>query len=421
MSEFFKYSRIQLFAGMGLILLLLHFNIYEKKIIDLDEIVYLHLAENMGWDCTNYNTVKLFPPGHYPRAVYSSPVFHHPPLIPYMIKMVSAFGIPASKAARTINLLFLMSGIIYLYLLTEILAGRAAALLSSLLMLVCPVFLLETNLIHIDQFQAYFLLAGLYHYFHAEKNGKSQHLYVSGGFFALSMLVKFTSPVLFVFPVLLALRHFVRFRDRKSILIFLAVSSAGFVWWLYFLFRFHSLFPPEIMGDGTTMAVKPDAYYVVVSNRNWLTVWKLFAVIYPFFMLLYIVGTLYGSLILLRRWRRVSFVSAVTRHSSSLVLLNTAGLVSILLFIAGNSFGNSVWVLRYYIQIYPLIFLICAAAAVNLYRFFRSPALRSWLLTLSGLNIILILFTSWSVVLYHGLIIKPSLFILVPKLEHILR
>ena len=415
MNDILKYNKIHLFAGMGLILFLFHFNIYQKKIIDLDEVVYLHLAEHMGWDWSEYNTIKLFPPGYYPRAVYSSPVFHHPPLYPYSIKLLASTGISGITAARTLNIMFMLFGIVYLYLLAELLCNRKVALLSSFLLMICPIFMMETNLIHLDQYQSFFLIVLLYYFFYSEKKAEKKHLFISAFFFALAMLVKFTSPIFFLFPAILAVKRFIEKQDRKQTLIFILISSLGFMWWLYIICRFHSLLPVEIIGNGATILVKPDKYLIEITKRQWWQVWALSAVICPLFIFFYIPGVIF----LFKKGIELFLKRHVQKDLINLILINTASILSILAFSLGNAVAKGHWALRYFLPIYPFVYLIASWGVIQILKK-NQPILNSWTLTAVLISCILMLFTDWNVILYQGLIIKPSLFILFQNLEKII-
>jgi len=54
--------------------------------IEGDELVYLSLSKNMGWDLTNYTVMDVAPLNQFPNRLYREPVFIHPPLFPLILK-----------------------------------------------------------------------------------------------------------------------------------------------------------------------------------------------------------------------------------------------------------------------------------------------------------------------------------------------
>src|SRR3989304_8202714 len=67
-------------------------HLIRQPVIDWDEAVYLYLSEHMTWYFTQYTTQGSFIDNALPQGAYSSPVFHNPPLIPYLIKLLSFTG-----------------------------------------------------------------------------------------------------------------------------------------------------------------------------------------------------------------------------------------------------------------------------------------------------------------------------------------
>jgi 4-amino-4-deoxy-L-arabinose transferase-like glycosyltransferase len=55
-----------------------------------DEVVYLGLSQEMGWDLSNYTVRDVPRVNRLPNALYRSEVFPHPPLYPYLLKLFDA-------------------------------------------------------------------------------------------------------------------------------------------------------------------------------------------------------------------------------------------------------------------------------------------------------------------------------------------
>jgi hypothetical protein len=54
--------------------------------VEGDELVYLTLSKNMGWDLSNYTVMEDAPLNQFPNRLYRQPVFMHPPLFPLILK-----------------------------------------------------------------------------------------------------------------------------------------------------------------------------------------------------------------------------------------------------------------------------------------------------------------------------------------------
>jgi hypothetical protein len=90
------------FVWCGLITVLIHCPMLFKPHAEGDELVYYVLSQRMGWDLSNDTTKDDPRVNDLPYAIYRGPVFHHPPLLPLVLKTGSQF---------TMNPLLLLPGV----------------------------------------------------------------------------------------------------------------------------------------------------------------------------------------------------------------------------------------------------------------------------------------------------------------------
>jgi hypothetical protein len=90
------------FLWCALITVLIHCPMLFKAHSEGDEFVYCVLSQRMGWDLSNYTTKDDPRVNDLPYTIYRGPVFHHPPLLPLVLKAGSQF---------TMNPLLLLPGV----------------------------------------------------------------------------------------------------------------------------------------------------------------------------------------------------------------------------------------------------------------------------------------------------------------------
>jgi hypothetical protein len=84
------------------ITVLMHCPMLFKPHSEGDELVYYVLSQRMGWDLSNYTTKDDPRVNDLPYTIYRGPVFHHPPVLPFVLKIGSQF---------TMNPLLLLPGV----------------------------------------------------------------------------------------------------------------------------------------------------------------------------------------------------------------------------------------------------------------------------------------------------------------------
>lgn len=70
---------------------LLHCSMLFKPHSEGDELAYFVLSQQMGWDLSNYTTKDDPRVNTFPYTTYRNPVFHHPPLLPLVLKAGAHF------------------------------------------------------------------------------------------------------------------------------------------------------------------------------------------------------------------------------------------------------------------------------------------------------------------------------------------
>jgi hypothetical protein len=82
---------------------LLHSSMLFKSHSEGDELVYFVLSQQMGWDLSNYTTKDDPRVNSFPYTIYRNPVFHHPPLLPLVLKAGAQFTAnPLLQFTRTV-------------------------------------------------------------------------------------------------------------------------------------------------------------------------------------------------------------------------------------------------------------------------------------------------------------------------------
>ena len=165
---------------------LLHCPMLFKSHSEGDELAYFVLSQRMGWDLSNYTTKDDPRVNTFPYTIYRNPVFHHPPLLPLVLKAGAQFtanpllyltGLgpprsrggaaadvvaqPAVAAAFLFNVFVCVAALWYacrLLVLCEIEPQYGTAALAGITL--CPLVLFSTVRIHHDGLAGLLLLCG---------------------------------------------------------------------------------------------------------------------------------------------------------------------------------------------------------------------------------------------------------------------
>jgi len=362
--------------------LIMHSRIYINPYLEWDEIVYLFLSEKMSWAFNNYSTQGSFIDAKLPGNVYSAEIFHHPPLIPYLIKVFS-IPMPSILAARTLNLAFIAASIYFLFRLTLSLSGFTGAMLATVFWVFCPIFNLESNRVHLDFPATVLILAGAWYFHQFLERGSLRHVLFSGGAFALAMLTKFTAPVFILLPLFLTLASKSFFRERTIPLFYFGLVALGFSWWVVVLMKYGSLLPVEFVGKGTEETFH-SSYLDSIRARSWYHIWIYFLAFFPL-ALIYMVDL--GKNLSMATRRRDTFYK-LPPSTRFILLLNLASILAVVVFDIANAFSNKAWAFRHIMPIFPFIY-IATAHAVSSCLTHKNLILRNATALLTGLTLIL--------------------------------
>jgi 4-amino-4-deoxy-L-arabinose transferase-like glycosyltransferase len=325
-------------------------HLVRQPVIDWDEKVYLHLSKQMTWNLEGYTTQNSHIDQQLPQACYRSPLFHHPPLVPLGIKLLSFAGFLVG--AKILNLILWGTSIFLVYAIACKFTDLKGALLALVLWVMCPIVNLEARLVHLDFPSTVLTLSGFWFFLKFQDHvPKRIYLVGSGVAFALAMLTKYTGPLLVSLPVFLFITNRERLRDWKAWVIYGGTISFGFVWWLYFFVRFGSIIPPGFDGEEINRHVTP--YLNSISKRQWYDLWVYFLAICPL-LLIYLGGV--GKALFDKVGRRKT-LPAVSDRIRSLIAANAGIWVFVLLFSLINSQTNGYWVFRHIMPVFPIIYI----------------------------------------------------------------
>jgi 4-amino-4-deoxy-L-arabinose transferase-like glycosyltransferase len=397
--------------GAILIAILFHYRIYSNNFLEWDERVYLYLSENMNWTLGNYSTQGSFIDEILPGKVYSAEIFHHPPLIPYLIKIFSIPMVPL-LAARTLNLVLIFASIYFVFRLTLSLSGFKGAMLATTFWIFCPIFNLESNLVHLDFPTTVLILAGTWYFYSYLDQNRMVYLLLSGGAFALAMLTKFTAPIFVLLPVFLALTKKDFFQERASAFLYFGLVALGFSWWATIVFKYGSLLPVEFIGDSTE-EVAHSPYLDKMRMRSWYHIWIYFTAVFPLFILY--ISTLGKNFFnAIKNWDGFSDTSIPIRF---LALVNISSILAVVGFDIANSISNKVWVFRHIMPVFPFIYITTTYALISLLNQ-KNQILKKAGILLSCLTLILMgSSTYYTIKNPWNIKVIPSIFGWIPELK----
>jgi 4-amino-4-deoxy-L-arabinose transferase-like glycosyltransferase len=203
--------------------------------VENDEVVYTSLSKQLvsgGFSLYSHNLMGTKILEVLPKRIYETPLFFHPPVYPYLLALSGlAFG------ALGYPLVSFLSGlmIVYLtYLVACNLFDNRVAILSALIVTVCPVGILSSTRVWMEGTMVVFGLAALY--FVTKAKVSSQDFLVAGVFFTLGFLTKY--PLALFLPLLcwFVLRHVPNWRQRLIHLGIFGIPMIVISLWLWFFY-----------------------------------------------------------------------------------------------------------------------------------------------------------------------------------------
>jgi hypothetical protein len=222
------------------ITVLIHCPMLFKPHSEGDEFVYYVLSQRMGWDLSNYTTKDDSRVNDLPYTIYRGPVFHHPPLLPLLLKAGSQFtmnpllllpGVATPRAKADSRSLIVPGECVAAAFLFEVFvcvaalwyAWRFAVLVgleppwgiaSLVAMTVCPLVLFSTVRIHHDGLMGLMLVCGLVAFAEALDKGRVMLAVEAAVWLVAAMNVRFNA--IAALPIILLMPFYRNNVDRKA-------------------------------------------------------------------------------------------------------------------------------------------------------------------------------------------------------------
>jgi len=208
-------TRGWLFAALALVVAM-HVASFSRPHVEGDEVVYQTLAQEMNWDFSHYTTMDHPRIREFPSQAYRLPLYFHPPLFPYVLKLGGLLGQPVA-----VGLLFQLAAmvlLIYSLWRAALRQGVRDASLAVLLLLTltCPVLNFSTALLHIDGLMAAFLTSGILLFYESTEVSSVKLTVVSALLLALALNTKFNSLIALPLVAFVQLAHLWRARSAPE-------------------------------------------------------------------------------------------------------------------------------------------------------------------------------------------------------------
>lgn len=214
--------------------LLTHLPMLFKLHREGDELVYLALAERMGWDFSGYTTKDDPRVNSFPYSIYRQDLFHHPPLYPWLLKWGLAWSdnplleVPGVRTpevnrgelspvvpGRVVAFAFLLAvgstlaGTYYAARLMRML-GVSPVLGGTALVAItlCPLLLFSTVRIHHDALAGLFLFCGFVAFLEALTENRLASAIAAAVWLVAGFNLRFNS--ILMLPVVAALPCYLR-------------------------------------------------------------------------------------------------------------------------------------------------------------------------------------------------------------------
>ncbi len=305
---------------------LIHSPMLFKPHSEGDEFVYYVLSQRMGWDLSNYTTKDDSRVNDLPDVIYRRPVFHHPPLLPLVLKAGSRFtmnpllllpGVAAPRpeadsramlvpaecvaAAFAFEVFVCVAALWYAWRFAALIELEPqwgiAALIGTAL---CPLVLFSTVRIHHDGLMGLMLVLGLVAFAEAIDKGRLLCAVEAAIWLVAAMNVRFNA--IAALPVILLMPFYGRTLDRQqavrrnagnakavsstpvvrprwlvAAVVFVPVSTVGLQHYVRLFAAYGTLWPSAILQARSDWGkFSPLLALVERMNRKWV-LWELAA------------------------------------------------------------------------------------------------------------------------------------------------
>jgi hypothetical protein len=219
---------------------LVHIPMLFKPHSEGDEFVYYVLSQRMGWDLSNYTTKDDPRVNDLPYTIYRGPVFHHPPLLPLVLKAGSQFtmnpllllpGVPAPRtkadsrslivprecvaAAFAFQVFVCVAALWYTWRFATLVELEPRWGIAALVgITLCPLVLFSTVRIHHDGLMGLMLTCGLVAFAEAIDKGRILCAVEAAVWLVAAMNVRFNA--IAALPVVLLMPLYRRAPDHDS-------------------------------------------------------------------------------------------------------------------------------------------------------------------------------------------------------------
>lgn len=302
---------------------------------EIDEVIYLTLAEKVTHNFSDYTLQGTELLAKLPKATYDHPLFLRPPLFVYLLAI---FGIFSAQV-----LLPVVAGLAVLWITFSIARKLATqsdqAILGCLLLAVCPILLFSSARILIDALLAMFVALSVLVTMTAVEKSKASLFVLAGVILGLAVLTKETGVL--VSPVLVYL--VVRGGFTRDKLVFLACLGSAMLlisapWFLYH----HALTGTFFRGTEIPDENLQLPFIKMMVERGWYYYFVHTAVVAPVY--------LFGYFEILERLRQRGDLTEIIWAFSFIIPLMIYGFM-------GNGYQ-----MRYILPAIPALALLAASA-----------------------------------------------------------
>jgi 4-amino-4-deoxy-L-arabinose transferase-like glycosyltransferase len=191
-----------------------------------DEGVYYFLAKKMSANFFDYTT-RDSPEFNSWGELYKRPLFHHPPLYPFMISIIIRLFGSSWTYAAFVNIIAHTITLIFVFLIAKDLYNEKVALLASGFMAFDPMGLILSGRIWIDGTLMLWLTISFYFFIKGKKS--ERNYYLCGIFLGLAFLTKASAyPMIAIYFIILKFR--VRGIHFKAFFLAIVVFSPWILW-----------------------------------------------------------------------------------------------------------------------------------------------------------------------------------------------
>jgi hypothetical protein len=313
------------------ITVLTHCPMLFKPHAEGDEFVYYVLSQRMGWDLSDYTTKDDPRVNDLPYTIYRGPVFHHPPLLPLVLKAGSRFTMnpllrlpgvatPRGKAdtrslvvpgecvaaAFLFEVFVCVAALWYAWRFAQLVGIEPQWGVAALVgMTICPLVLFSTVRIHHDGLMGLMLVCGLVAFAEALERGRIIFAVEAAIWLVATMNVRFNAivalPIILLMPFYRRAAPVVSARGRIakapasslspgqprwliSAIVIVAVSTAGLQHYVRLFAAYGTLWPSAMIQPLAGVSkFSPLLALVDKMDRTWVC-WEL-AAMFPLALL----------------------------------------------------------------------------------------------------------------------------------------